>query len=453
MDSAGIGKILQAAREANGLTLDQSAGDTHIRLRYLQALEAGDFEALPSRFQVRGFLRVYADYLGLDVDEMLRLLDGKPAPDSAHLAEEKSAETPPEPAAEPAPMSVSTPMEPPAPEKEPPPPPVAEPVPVKETPPSPKKPADPRFAEIGQTLRDQREILGLSLDDVERHTHLRVRYLKALEDGDLDGLPSPVQGRGMLKNYAEFLGLNPDDLLLTYADGLQANFAERRSQTAQPRPAAKAPSEPPAATRKHSRLLSRDFFFAVVLVIGLLAFGIWGGLRIAEIRDTAEATVPTPPSIADVLLPPPSATLEPTATATVLAAIEEAIVTPNPANPQETPGVVLTPVGPVGPVRVEIVVRQRAYLRVVVDEEVKFDGRVLAGTVYSFAGDKTIEILTGSGSALQVSYNEQDLGVLGTYGEAVDFVVTVDGVQTPTPTITPTPTETPTPAVTPTPNS
>jgi len=91
-------------------------------------------------------------------------------------------------------------------------------------------------------------------------------------------------------------------------------------------------------------------------------------------------------------------------------------------------------------------------MRVVVDGEIEFDGRVLAGSVYAFAAQELIEIVTGSGSALQLTYNEQDIGVLGTYGEAVNFVITIDGVQTPTPTITFTPTETPTVEVTPTPN-
>jgi hypothetical protein len=87
----------------------------------------------------------------------------------------------------------------------------------------------------------------------------------------------------------------------------------------------------------------------------------------------------------------------------------------------------------------------------VVDGDVQFDGRVLIGSVYAFAGQELIEIVTGSGSALQISHNEQDIGTLGTYGEAVNFVITIDGVQTPTPTITLTPTATPTIEVTPTP--
>ena len=73
--SIAIGKILQAAREERGLTLDQVAGATHIRLRYLQAMEAGDFEALPSRLQVKGFLRSYASYLGLNEKDLLEMLE------------------------------------------------------------------------------------------------------------------------------------------------------------------------------------------------------------------------------------------------------------------------------------------------------------------------------------------------------------------------------------------
>ena len=432
MSSITIGQILREARENRSLTLDQAAGDTHIRLLYLQSLEAGDFDALPSRFQVRGFLRLYANYLGLDVEQILALLDGKPIPQK----ETKPAEPLPEPEDEPLPESKPLPATP-AVDKE------------EQQPPPGEAVAHPRFAEIGQKLHNQREVLGLSFNDVEQHTHLRAHYIKALETGDMDSLPSLVQGRGMLKNYAEFLGLNPDDLLSTFADELQAELIERRPETVQILPAKATASD----KHKRGRLFGRDAIVAIILVISLLAFGIWGGLKVAELRDDKQTPVPPPPSIAEVLLPSPSATLPPTPTATTLAEIEAAAVTPNPDSPQETQSVALTPGIPVGPVRVEIVVRERAYLRVVVDGETVFDKRVLAGTVYTFSGEDVIEIITGSGSALDIAYNEQEIGVLGTYGEAVNFVVTVDGVQTPTPTITPTPTETPTPAITPTPNS
>jgi hypothetical protein len=195
--------------------------------------------------------------------------------------------------------------------------------------------------------------------------------------------------------------------------------------------------------------LNRDVFIGAFIIIFILGFGIWGGLQIGELRTAADEAVPTPPSIAEVLLPTPTVTQQPTPTATVLAAIEaEAAITPD----QSGANAAATPIALIGPVRLQVIVRERAYMRIIVDDEVEFDGRVLTGSVYAFAGQELIEVITGSGSALQLFYNENDLGVLGTYGEAVDFVITIDGVQTPTPTITLTPTETVTPEVTPTPN-
>jgi cytoskeletal protein RodZ len=57
---------------------------------------------------------------------------------------------------------------------------------------------------------------------------LRKHYLKALEEGDYNALPSSMQGRGMLSNYAKFLGLDEENLLLQFAEGVQAIFAEKQ---------------------------------------------------------------------------------------------------------------------------------------------------------------------------------------------------------------------------------
>src|SRR5438445_1069806 len=61
-----IGGALRAARERRGLGLGQVERETRIRERYLAALEEERFELLPARAYAKGFLRVYADFLGLD---------------------------------------------------------------------------------------------------------------------------------------------------------------------------------------------------------------------------------------------------------------------------------------------------------------------------------------------------------------------------------------------------
>jgi cytoskeletal protein RodZ len=61
--------------------------------------------------------------------------------------------------------------------------------------------------EIGSSLRQARQHRGLELADAERETHIRVRYLGALEDERFELLPGPAYVRGFLRTYAEFLGL------------------------------------------------------------------------------------------------------------------------------------------------------------------------------------------------------------------------------------------------------
>jgi cytoskeleton protein RodZ len=61
-----IGNSLREARVRQQLELSEIEQATKIRTRYLRALEEESFEALPAQTYVKGFLRTYADYLGLD---------------------------------------------------------------------------------------------------------------------------------------------------------------------------------------------------------------------------------------------------------------------------------------------------------------------------------------------------------------------------------------------------
>ena len=66
---------------------------------------------------------------------------------------------------------------------------------------------------IGQKLKQTRESKQLTLEKVFEATRIRVPYLQALEMDDLSVMPSPVQARGYMRNYAEYLGLNFEQLL------------------------------------------------------------------------------------------------------------------------------------------------------------------------------------------------------------------------------------------------
>ncbi|HXQ40281.1 MAG TPA: RodZ domain-containing protein [Candidatus Udaeobacter sp.] len=69
----GVGEILRQKRESFRQDLPTVAAQLHIRLAYLKAIEEGRFKDLPGMTYASGFVRSYADYLGLDGEEMVRL--------------------------------------------------------------------------------------------------------------------------------------------------------------------------------------------------------------------------------------------------------------------------------------------------------------------------------------------------------------------------------------------
>jgi cytoskeletal protein RodZ len=72
--------------------------------------------------------------------------------------------------------------------------------------------AEPRAA-LPERLYAAREQKGVDLYRAERDTKIRARYLGALERGDYRELPGPVYTKGFLRNYALYLGLDPDEIL------------------------------------------------------------------------------------------------------------------------------------------------------------------------------------------------------------------------------------------------
>lgn len=67
-----LGEILKSVRQKKKLTLEQVEEETKVRVKYLQALEEGHYELLPSSVYAVGFLVKYTDYLGLNKDDLIK---------------------------------------------------------------------------------------------------------------------------------------------------------------------------------------------------------------------------------------------------------------------------------------------------------------------------------------------------------------------------------------------
>lgn len=81
-----VGEILSAAREKKKLTIEQVEKATRIRAKFLLALEKNEFNKLPPGTFIRGFVKNYASFLGLEVEDTLAFyrrqenFDKTPAP-------------------------------------------------------------------------------------------------------------------------------------------------------------------------------------------------------------------------------------------------------------------------------------------------------------------------------------------------------------------------------------
>ncbi len=401
MSTQDIGRKLRERRQQRGLELDAAAKTTRIRKQTLQALEQGEFDSLPSAAQVRGFLRAYATYLELDPKPLLAEL--KPA----------KVEEPASPVAgAPTPRGGSASSQ-------------------------ANAQAAATFAALGTELRQRRESMQLTPLEVEENTHIPEHYLARLEKGEFDSFPSPTQARGMLGNYADFLGLESDALLLRYAEALQQRF-QARALEKPARPARNRPALPQLKFRLPDwaqPLLTRDIVFGAAASLGLLVFLLFSIGRILSTR-AAEQPQPTAPPLVNLLLPSASATL---GALTAPASTEESINLLE--QPTANPGLVgeaTIQAASTGNIAVRLVATQRSWMRVTVDGRVEFEGRTIPGQSYNFAANGQILLLTGNAAALRVFFNDQDLGILGIYGEVVQVVFNAQGAATPT--VSPTPT-------------
>jgi cytoskeletal protein RodZ len=299
------------------------------------------------------------------------------------------------------------------------------------------KSADEIFAEIGQQLRARREMLSLTFEEIERHTHVRTAFLAALEQGALEDLPSPVQTRGILVNYAGFLDLDVDKILLRFADGVQARYREKGAQK---------PARTRAPLTVHTTLpplrsfIASDLVFGGGLAIVLLLFAVWGINRVMAVRSETAAPVKAP-SISDVLAGTALPTL---AQQVTLIPAQNTPLLSIQASPVAT--LELATLDPNVKIQVNLSASERTYMRVMVDGKVDFEGRTDLGSTYSYQAASQVEVVVGNAAALRVSYNGHDLGLMGNFGQVVDRLYTVEGVATPT--STPPPTRTPTPKVT-----
>jgi cytoskeletal protein RodZ len=428
-----LGQRLKQIREEKGISLEEIAKNTQIRLTTLRALEEDDYSEISSQAQARGFLKIVTNYLKVDLNTLLH------APNIDTIEEEPLSEnneiTPqvPEDLAEQSSLTQEDEILPSSEQAE-------EKIPLTDLDPTiPSINIQQEFFEIGQELVERRKLLGLSLENIEDQIHIRKEYLLALEAGDIEAFPTTIHAKGHLQNYVKFLDLDMEAILLKFAEGLQQRRLQKISPEKNKHPLLKFAS-PAAVSLK--KVFTLDLLFGSLLILGILAFLIWGTSNMIKATREPQTTEDIP-DIAEVLITAPIG--QETFVSTDNA--DQTTVMETPSYEEATP--IFTPISQTSPIQLVIVANSDAWVRVTSDGKLTYEGRVTLGNAYSYTADSQVEILTGNAAALQIFFNQEDIGPLGLTGQVIHLVFNVDGLIRPT--ATPSPTLTPQVGVTPLP--
>jgi cytoskeletal protein RodZ len=77
-----------------------------------------------------------------------------------------------------------------------------------------------QLTELGNRLREAREANGLSLDDLQEITKIQKRYLVGIEEGKYEMMPGKFYVRAFIKQYAEAVGLEPEEIFEQYKNDI-----------------------------------------------------------------------------------------------------------------------------------------------------------------------------------------------------------------------------------------
>ena len=300
--------------------------------------------------------------------------------------------------------------------------------------------------EIGHILREARENKGLTLEDVQAKTRINVRYLAALESGHFEALPTPVHVRGFLRNYARYLGLDPQPLLDRYftVQGEDIQTIGRAEEEISPdNPLVERRDQPffdPVNMEVSGKgfdsvsnggssgnMLQIVIIVALVIALALIANRFIPVLmgRGSDANVVQEFTAAVQDVVADVTGATPTPTEEvvqeqPPSSSIIVDGTEQPIVDTSRNNPglAGTP----TPTRPPLPatlqqIDLKVDILERTWLEVTIDGNVVTSGIARANDAFEWTAQSEAKVLTGNAAGVYVTINDIALGRLGGRGE------------------------------------
>ncbi|GGD67766.1 helix-turn-helix domain-containing protein [Paenibacillus nasutitermitis] len=150
------------------------------------------------------------------------------------------------------------------------------------------------MSDLGALLRKARDQRGLSLDDIQDLTKIRKHYLEAIEEGNYSVLPGTFYVRAFVKNYAENVGLDADEVLRLYQKEIPSAAPEQITEPVQ-RPRRSQTPTSDGWSRFGFRILMWSFLLLIVIVVYVFAINRPGGKDMESVDQTGMTDKTEPP--------------------------------------------------------------------------------------------------------------------------------------------------------------
>ena len=278
-------------------------------------------------------------------------------------------------------------------------------------------------AKIGQVLERARKERGLTLEDVEHATKIRKRYLIGLEREDFRVLPDTVYARGFLKTYANYLGLDGEEIAREFKDRRKPRRERGISYGAPKKSEFDQPLINPGGlnTSRRRRTISGSTIFTLLVALLMLAAVVGALYYVGRgVQISGDDPAPSRPSEERVAEnPEPGGGGAPEQSGREKAPTGESEGSKGAAGAGNAEPELDT-------LAVEVRVEgSPSWLSILADGTLAYEQIAQPGFSQTFEAQREISIRTGNAGAVGVEVNGQDLGKLGESGEVLtrDFTL------------------------------
>jgi cytoskeleton protein RodZ len=294
---------------------------------------------------------------------------------------------------------------------------------------------------FGENLRREREMRGVTLEEISAATKISVRFLKSIEGEDFSKLPGGIFNRSFIRSYARYLGLDEDPLIAEYQLAAKAKGEVDLTRL----------SLPVSHYSRNHRSRSAWVGVAAAVVLLVAGYGLWrhsqGSREVAPPRTkqvSPQNKLPNPsvPAGSSAAMDSP----EPAPTHSSDSRLSPARSNGPTGTAQSThPDATPAPLAESGPpaakapanvdygnsLVLQIATTERAWVAIDADGKTAMQGIMNPNEVKTLKAQDSFDVLTGNAQGVILTLNGQTLKPLGREGEVKSIHLTRDSLKNP----------------------